>query len=42
MKGGTLTFTECWGYAEYRLKDAAVDGTCIFCFSEKSWLQHTN
>ena len=34
MRGGAVTCTECWGYAECRLKDAAVDGTCVFCFSD--------
>ena len=29
-----MTCTECWGHAECRLKDAAVDGTCVFCFSD--------
>jgi hypothetical protein len=42
MRWGAVTCTEWWGYAECRLKDAAVDGTCVFCFSDTSWLQHTS
>ena len=42
MKRGAVTCMECWGYAECRLKDAAVDGGCVFFFVSVTWLQHTS